>query len=89
MDKAAYEFGDTENFIQIAEAYISPYEWGEYNLLILPPSFPLGGMENPTWTFLTPSLITGDRSLASVVAHEIRHSWTGNLVTNENWLIFG
>ena len=85
VDKAAYEFGDTENFIQIAEAYVSPYEWGEYNLLILPSSFPFGGMENPTLTFLTPSLITGDRSLASVVAHEISHSWTGNLVTNENW----
>ena len=85
VDKAAYEFGDTENFIQLAEAYVSPYEWGEYNLLILPPSFPFGGMENPTLTFVTPSLITGDRSLASVVAHEISHSWTGNLVTNENW----
>jgi len=88
VDKAAYEFGDTENFIQLAEAYVSPYEWGEYNLLILPPSFPFGGMENPTLTFLTPSLITGDRSLASVVAHEISHSWTGNLVTNQNWADF-
>ena len=85
VDKAAYEFGDTETFIQIAESYVNPYEWGEYNLLILPPSFPFGGMENPTLTYLTPSIITGDRSLASVVAHEISHSWTGNLVTNENW----
>ena len=88
IDKAAYEFGDTETFIQLAEAYVSPYEWGEYNLLILPPSFPFGGMENPCLTFLTPSLITGDRSLASVVAHEISHSWTGNLVTNQNWVDF-
>ena len=85
VDKAAYEFNETDSFIQIAESYVSPYEWGEYNLLILPPSFPFGGMENPTLTFLTPSLIAGDRSLASVVAHEISHSWTGNLVTNENW----
>ena len=88
VDKAAYEFGDTENFIQIAEIYVSPYEWGQYNLLILPPSFPFGGMENPTLTFLTPSIIAGDRSLASVVAHEISHSWTGNLVTNQNWADF-
>ena len=88
VEKAAYEFSDTEIFIQLAEAYTTPYEWGEYNILVLPPSFPFGGMENPCLTFVTPSLIAGDKSLASVVAHEISHSWTGNLVTNENWADF-
>ena len=88
VEKAAYEFSDTEIFIQLAEAYATPYEWGEYNILVLPPSFPFGGMENPCLTFVTPSLIAGDKSLASVIAHEISHSWTGNLVTNENWADF-
>ena len=88
VDLAAYEFEDTENFIQLAEAYTIPYEWGEYNLLILPSSFPFGGMENPTLTFVTPSLIAGDKSLADVVAHEISHSWSGNLVTMDNWSDF-
>ena len=85
VDLAAYEFEDTESFIQIAESYISPYLWGEYNILILPPSCPFGGMENPTLTFVTPSLIAGDKSLASIIAHEISHSWSGNLVTMDNW----
>ena len=88
VDLAAYEFEDTENFIQIAEAYLIPYEWGEYNLLVLPSSFPYGGMENPTLTFVTPSLIAGDKSLANVIAHEISHSWSGNLVTMDNWSNF-
>jgi len=88
VDLAAYEFEDTENFIQLAEAYTTPYEWGEYNLLILPSSFPFGGMENPTLTFVTPSLIAGDKSLANVVAHEISHAWSGNLVTMDNWSDF-
>ena len=88
VDLAAYEFEDTENFIQLAEAYISPYEWGEYNILILPPSCPFGGMENPTLTFVTPSLIAGDKSLAPVIAHELSHSWSGNLVTNCDWSEF-
>ena len=88
VDLAAYEFEDTENFIQIAEAYTIPYEWKEYNLLILPSSFPYGGMENPTLTFVTPSLIAGDKSLANVIAHEISHSWSGNLVTMDNWSDF-
>ena len=88
VDLAAYEFEDTENFIQIAEVYISPYLWGEYNILILPPSCPFGGMENPTLTFITPSLIAGDKSLASIIAHEICHSWSGNLVTMNNWSDF-
>ena len=88
VDLASYEFEDTEKFIQLAEAYTIPYEWGEYNLLILPSSFPFGGMENPTLTFVTPSLIAGDKSLADVVAHEISHSWSGNLVTMDSWSDF-
>jgi leukotriene-A4 hydrolase len=88
VDKAAWEFADTEKFIEAAEAYLTPYEWGQYNILVLPPGFPYGGMENPTLTFVTPALIAGDRSLANVIAHEIAHSWTGNLVTNSNWRSF-
>ncbi len=88
VDKAAWEFEETEKFIQYAESYLTTYEWGQYNLLVLPPGFPYGGMENPTLTFVTPSLIAGDRSLANVIAHEIAHSWTGNLVTNKNWQNF-
>lgn len=88
VDLAAEEFDGVENFIQAAESYISPYVWGEYNLLILPSSFPFGGMENPTLTFVTPSLIARDKSLANVVAHEISHSWSGNLVTMSSWSDF-
>ena len=88
VDLAAYEFEEIENFIQIGESYISPYLWGVYNLLVLPPSFPYGAMENPTLTFITTSLIAGDRSLTGVVAHEISHSWSGNLVTMDNWSDF-
>jgi leukotriene-A4 hydrolase len=88
VDKSANEFAETEKFIQYAESYLTPYEWTQYNLLVLPPGFPYGGMENPTLTFVTPSLIAGDRSLANVIAHEIAHSWTGNLVTNKNWQNF-
>lgn len=88
VDKAAVEFSDTETFIQNAETYTIPYEWGEYNILILPPSFPFGGMENPCLTFATPSIIAGDKSLADVIAHEISHSWSGNLVTMSTWTDF-
>ena len=88
VDKAAWEFAETEKFIEAAESYLTPYEWGQYNILVLPPGFPYGGMENPTLTFVTPALIAGDRSLANVIAHEISHSWTGNLVTNRNWQSF-
>ncbi len=88
VDKSAWEFDETEKFIEAAEGYITPYEWMEYNILVLPPGFPYGGMENPTLTFVTPALIAGDRSLANVIAHEISHSWTGNLVTNRNWRSF-
>lgn len=81
----AWEFAGTETFLKTAEALCGKYVWGRYDMLILPPSFPFGGMENPCLTFLTPSLLAKDRSLVSVVAHEITHSWTGNLVTNKNW----
>lgn len=84
LEKAAYEFEEIESMIKKAEELFGTYEWERYDLLVLPPSFPYGGMENPRVTFLTPTLIVGDRSLVSVVAHELAHSWTGNLVTNKN-----
>ena len=79
---AAWEFGEIETMITRAEGLFGPYEWDRYDMLVLPPSFPYGGMENPRMTFLTPTLLAGDRSLVDVVAHELAHSWTGNLVTN-------
>ena len=82
---AAHEFEDTPKMIQTAEAMYGPYRWGRYDLLVLPPSFPYGGMENPRLTFLTPTVIAGDRSLVSLIAHELAHSWSGNLVTNATW----
>lgn len=85
IEAAANEFTDTDFFVQTASDICGPYVWKEYNLLVLPPSFPLGGMENPTLTFVTPTLIAGDKSLVDLVAHEIAHSWTGNLVTNKNY----
>ena len=88
VDLAVYEFEDTEYFLQIIEAYLNPYIWGEYNLLILPPSYPYGGMENPTLTYLSSSLLSGDKSMTMVIAHEISHSWSGNLVTMNNWVDF-
>ncbi|KAI4481932.1 hypothetical protein M0802_012973 [Mischocyttarus mexicanus] len=85
IEQSAYEFAETETMLQIAESICGRYVWGVYDLLVLPPSFPFGGMENPCLTFVTPTLLAGDRSLANVVAHEIAHSWTGNLVTNANF----
>lgn len=85
VDAAALEFADTNKFLEAAESLAGPYRWGRYDLLLLPPSFPYGGMENPCLTFVTPTLIAGDGSLAHVIAHEIAHSWTGNLVTNKGW----
>eukprot|EP00475_Leptophrys_vorax_P037942 TRINITY_DN6605_c0_g3_i1.p2 TRINITY_DN6605_c0_g3~~TRINITY_DN6605_c0_g3_i1.p2 ORF type:complete len:668 (+),score=206.65 TRINITY_DN6605_c0_g3_i1:120-2006(+) len=86
IDECFAEFGaDTDGFVATAEKICGPYVWGEYGLLILPPSFPYGGMENPCMTFATPTLLAGDRSLVDVVAHEISHSWFGNLVTNRTW----
>jgi leukotriene-A4 hydrolase len=82
---AAYEFSETEQMIQVSEKLFGPYRWGRYDLLILPPSFPLGGMENPRLSFITPTSIAGDRSLTALIAHELAHSWSGNLVTNASW----
>ncbi len=81
VDKAQKEFEDTEKMIQTAESLYGPYRWERYDLLVLPPSFPYGGMENPRLTFATPTAIVGDKSLVSLVAHELAHSWSGNLVT--------
>ena len=86
--KAAWEFADTERMIEATERIYGPYRWGRYDLLVLPPSFPYGGMENPRLTFATPTVIAGDRSLVSLVAHELAHSWSGNLVTNATWRDF-
>ncbi len=85
LDRAARELVDTEKMIAAAEALYGPYRWGRYDMIVLPPSFPYGGMENPTLTFLTPTFIAGDRSLNGLVAHELAHSWSGNLVTNATW----
>lgn len=82
VDKAAYEFAEVETMITTAESLFGPYDWDRFDMLVLPPAFPYGGMENPRMTFLTPTVIAGDRSLVDVVAHELAHSWTGNLVTN-------
>lgn len=82
LDAAAWEFERVEEHLRAAEALFGPYDWERFDLLVMPPSFPYGGMENPRLTFLTPSLLAGDRSLVNVVAHELAHSWTGNLVTN-------
>ncbi len=85
IEMAAYDFAETEAIVKTAEDLCGPYVWGIYDILVLPPSFPYGGMENPCLTFTTPSVLTGDRSLATVVNHEAAHSWTGNLVTNKNF----
>uniref|UniRef100_S4RRI9 Uncharacterized protein n=1 Tax=Petromyzon marinus TaxID=7757 RepID=S4RRI9_PETMA len=85
VEQAASEFSETETMLTTAEELVGPYVWGRYDLLVLPPSFPYGGMENPCLTFVTPTVLAGDKSLAGVVAHEISHSWTGNLVTNKTW----
>ena len=84
VDAAAYEFADVEAMITAAESLFGPYDWERFDILTMPPAFPYGGMENPRLTFITPTVIAGDRSLVSVVAHELAHSWTGNLVTNAN-----
>eukprot|EP00124_Ichthyophonus_hoferi_P001203 Ihof_evm13s57 gene=Ihof_evmTU13s57 len=85
LTKSAWEFTETESYIAIAEQVCGPYVWGRYDLIVLPPSFPYGGMENPMLTFVTPTLLSGDRSQTCLIAHEIAHSWTGNLVTNVTW----
>ncbi|MGI2025473.1 M1 family metallopeptidase [Shewanella glacialipiscicola] len=85
IDKASQEFADTPKMIEIAAKRYGDYRWGRYDLLILPPSFPFGGMENPRLSFITPTVIAGDKSLVSLIAHELAHSWSGNLVTNATW----
>jgi aminopeptidase N len=88
VEAAAREFEDTERMIATVEALYGPYRWGRYDLLVLPPSFPFGGMENPRLTFASPTVLAGDKSLVSLVAHELAHSWSGNLTTNATWQDF-
>ncbi|WP_454761152.1 M1 family metallopeptidase [Caulobacter segnis] len=88
MKKTANELVDVEKMVAAAESLYGPYAWGRYDLLVLPPAFPFGGMENPRLTFATPTIIAGDRSLVSLVAHELAHSWSGNLVNNATWADF-
>ena len=88
VDAAAWEFAENENKIVEAEKLLGPYLWGRYDLLVLPPSFPYGGMENPRLTFLTPTAILGTRGQTSLITHELAHAWTGNLVTNATWQDF-
>ena len=85
IDASAYEFAEMEDMLTVCEALYGPYRWERHDLIVLPPSFPFGGMENPRLTFATPTILAGDRSLTSLVAHEIAHSWSGNLVTNATW----
>ena len=85
LKSAAYEFAETPAMIKSAESLYGPYEWERYDILVLPPAFPFGGMENPRLTFATPTVLAGDRSLANLIAHELAHSWSGNLVTNATW----
>ena len=85
LKKAVAEFGDVETMIDAVEGLYGPYRWGRYDILVLPPAFPFGGMENPRLTFATPTILAGDRSLVALIAHELAHSWSGNLVTNASW----
>lgn len=85
MDAVSSELESLETLLDSTEKYLTPYIWGNYSILILPPSFPFGGMENPLLTFASPTIITGDKSQVYVATHEIAHSWTGNDVTCQNW----
>lgn len=85
VDSAATEFADLERMVEAVERLYGPYRWGRYDVLVLPPSFPFGGMENPRLTFLSPTILADDKSLVSLLAHELAHSWSGNLVTNATW----
>ena len=85
LEAAAAEFADTEAMLETTEETFGPYRWDRYDLLILPPAFPIGGMENPRLSFITPTVIAGDKSLVALIAHELAHSWSGNLVTNASW----
>ena len=86
--RAAAEFADVEKMVQVAEKLYGPYAWGRWDTIVLPPSFPFGGMENPRITFATPTVLAGDKSLVALLAHELAHSWSGNLVTNATWADF-
>jgi aminopeptidase N len=88
VETARAELEDTELMVQAAEKLFGPYRWGRFDVLVLPPSFPYGGMENPRLTFLTPTMLAGDKSLVALIAHELAHSWSGNLVTNATWRDF-
>ena len=88
IEKAAFELVDTEKMVEATEKIYGAYRWGRYDILVLPPSFPFGGMENPMLTFATPTILAGDKSLVSLIAHELAHSWSGNLVTNATWRDF-
>ena len=88
VDAAAREFEDTEAMMRTVESLYGPYRWGRYDILVLPPAFPFGGMENPRLTFASPTVVAGDKSLVSLVAHELAHSWSGNLATNATWRDF-
>ncbi|MDP4843779.1 MAG: M1 family metallopeptidase, partial [Salibacteraceae bacterium] len=85
LDTAAFEFEDMQKMLESAEKLYGKYAWEQYDVLVLPASFPFGGMENPRLTFATPTILAGDKSLTSLVAHELAHSWSGNLVTNATW----
>lgn len=85
LEKSVWELNSMQSMIDSAEKLYGPYAWERYDVVILPPSFPFGGMENPCLTFATPTIIAGDRSLVALIAHELAHSWSGNLVTNETW----
>jgi leukotriene-A4 hydrolase len=85
IDKVRYEFADMGKMVTTAESLYGPYRWGRYDVIVLPPGFPIGGMENPKLTFCTPTVIAGDRSLVNLIAHELAHNWSGNLVTNATW----
>lgn len=85
IEKAKAELEDLPDAMNKANSFLPKYAWGAYKIIILPPSFPVGGMENPLLTFASPSIIVGDKSSVNVANHELAHSWTGNLVTNINW----
>lgn len=85
VDKAHAEFSEVGNMVKTAESLYGPYRWGRYDILVLPSAFPIGGMENPKLTFCTPTIIAGDKSLTNLIAHELAHNWSGNLVTNATW----
>ncbi len=88
LERAAHEFAELPRYVDALEQPMGAYEWGHFDVLCMPPSFPYGGMENPCLTFATPTVLAGDRSLADLIIHEAAHSWTGNLVTNSSWESF-